>query len=97
MGNANRKEIEALIKGQVLIEFVLMFVAVALFLLGATRLWIFFNANFANRQPSYQDSRTKAGTPDKNNYDLVWPPPEYEELELTEEWILKGEPRTKDK
>lgn len=80
-------------KSQVSIEFVLMFIALAMLILGATRVWIFFNADFANRQTPYEESRIYAGNDRRNPNpaDPVWPPPNWQPINLTEEWVLQGD------
>ena len=77
-------------KSQVVIEFILMFVALAMLILGTTRIWVFFNADFANRQPPYEQTRIAAGNPEGSPGQ--WLPEGYSAMYLTEDWVFKGIP-----
>jgi hypothetical protein len=48
-------------KSQGVLQFALTFVAVMLFALGITRIWIWFNANYAHHEVAYQMGRQHAG------------------------------------
>ena len=87
--------------GQSVVDFVLAFIAVAVMALGITRIWVWFNLNYATKQASYERSRFFAGEPHTretssppvdiggvvNNYTQVYQP-----IYLTEEWVFRGNP-----
>ena len=77
-------------KSQVVIEFILMFVALAMLILGTTRIWVFFNADFANRQAPYEQTRKVAANPEGSPGE--WLPQGFSAIYLTEDWVLKGVP-----
>ncbi|MCD6539800.1 MAG: hypothetical protein J7K37_03770 [Candidatus Omnitrophica bacterium] len=75
---------------QVVIEFILMFVALAMLILGTTRIWVFFNADFVNRQAPYEQTRKVAANPEGSPGQ--WLPEGYSAMYLTEDWVFKGIP-----
>jgi len=85
--------------GQSILDFVLVFIAVAVLAVGIVRIWVWFNSNYASREVAYQQSRIVAGTP-KSSYDepidIGATPDEpemiYSPLDLTEEWVFQGIP-----
>lgn len=83
MKNKNSKSIS----GQVSIEFVLMFVLVALMMLGTTRLWVFFNAELAKKSPNYNLTRKIAATPDNfGGSPGAW---NYASIELNDKYLFE--------
>ena len=48
-------------RSESIVDFLLVFIAVGMFTLGITRIWVWFNANYAGRQVDYQESRALAG------------------------------------
>jgi len=72
------------LKSQSALEFVLALSIIGFLALGALRIGIWFNANYAKRQVSYEKDRLQYGqnaTGAKFNE---------EHLNLTEDWIFKG-------
>lgn len=55
---------------QIALEYVLAFIAIALLVVGIIRIGIWFNANYANREAQFQNSRLVAGQP--INYDTTF-------------------------
>lgn len=49
--------------GQVFIETTLAFVAIVIFLLGITQIFLWMNRSIIERQKAYQASRTSLGSP----------------------------------
>jgi hypothetical protein len=84
---------------QSILDFILAFLAVAVFSVGIVRTWIWFNANYARRQVAYQKGRLYAGKP-KEPYSQPrdigankdCPDCKYEPLDLTEKWVFEGKP-----
>lgn len=89
---------------QSILDFVLAFIALAVLVVGIARIWVWFNVNYAKRQLEYQQSRIVAGTPEtkqgKTSYQQpidigateLEPTRRYYPLDLTEEWVFKGQP-----
>lgn len=84
---------------QSILEFILALTAIAAFAVGITRIWVWFDANYAGLQVAYQKGRLYAGQP-KKSYDQPLniggsqscPNCKYEPLDLTEEWVFAGLP-----
>ncbi len=82
---------------QSILEFILAFTAIAAFVVGITRIWVWFDANYAGLQLAYQKGRLYAGQP-KDPYNRPLniggsqdcPDCKYEPLDLTEEWVFAG-------
>jgi hypothetical protein len=83
---------------QSILDFVLIFVVLASLAVGITRIWVWFNANMAGQQISYQKSREVAGNAtvySPGSYidigaNATCPNCKYEPLDLTKEWVFKG-------
>jgi hypothetical protein len=87
-------------KAQSIVDFAVAFIAVAGLIVGIVRVWIWFNANYAKRQVSFQSSRlVAAGT--ERPYDTkkvpvniggtsACPDCKYKPLDLTEDWVFKA-------
>lgn len=92
-------------ESQSTLDFIFVFIAALLLALGITRIWVWFNANYAHRQTSYQISRILAGKPGTytgHPYPVVdvgrtaeCPDCIYEPLDLSEEWLFKGKTQQK--
>ncbi|MBI4707608.1 MAG: hypothetical protein HY761_06755 [Candidatus Omnitrophica bacterium] len=80
-------------KSQSILDFVFTFVGILILVIGIARVMVWFNANYAARDVIYQKTRLQAGTPavQEQKTDLVSVVP-FRPLELTEEWVFKGEP-----
>jgi hypothetical protein len=72
-------------KSQSALEFVLAFSIIGFLALGALRIAIWFNANYAKRQVAYEKDRLRYG---QNATGAQY---NRESLNLTENWIFKGE------
>lgn len=85
-------------KAQSILDYVLVFIVVSGLLLGIVRIWIWFNANYAKRQVSFQKTRIDVAGPTRpydmdNSLALVGVG--YQPLDLTEDWVFKGVPSGK--
>lgn len=58
-------------KGQVAIESTIGLVAVIIFLLGITQVFLWINRTTINRQRAYQESRTELGRIDSEEFYLI--------------------------
>jgi len=74
-------------KSQALLDFILIFGVLLALLAGFTRVWVWFNANFAKRNVDYQNTRLAAGTAGLNAWRL-----NYTDAPLTidDDWVFKG-------
>lgn len=82
-------------RGQSTIEFIFVFILLATFLLGFSRLWVWYNAQFPHRQRGYSRTRIIAATPDDANPlgekgPGLWPV--FGNLPLTDDWLFAGIP-----
>jgi hypothetical protein len=86
-------------KAQSILDYAIVFIAVAGLLLGIVRIWIWFNANYAKRQYSFQESRktaallsdtAKAKPYSDTDNSLAPVDIGYQPLDLTEDWVFKG-------
>jgi len=87
-------------RAQSIVDFAVAFIAVAVLIVGIVRIWIWFNANYAKRQVSFQKSRLIAAGPERPyaasqapvNIGRTSDCPDcvYKPLDLTEEWVFKG-------
>lgn len=75
-------------KSQALLDFILIFGALLALLVGFTRIWVWFNSNFAKRNVDYQNTRLAAGTADNTHFSG----PSYSDSVLTidDEWVFRG-------
>ena len=71
--------------GQVIVELMIIFLVVSVFIIGVVRLWVWSNSHFANRQPAYEETRLSAGSSEPGR---SW---DYTPGELTDDWVFKGE------
>jgi len=80
-------------KSQSILDFAIAFIAIAGLIVGITRVWIWFNANYAKRQSAFQASRLDAAGP-KRPYETEKTPVKigYKPLDLTENWVFRGSP-----
>jgi len=81
-------------RSQSIIDFAVAFIAIAGLIVGITRIWIWFNANYAKRQAAFQTSRYLAAGPDRPYSDTNKKPVDigFIPLDLTEDWVFKGTP-----
>ncbi len=77
-------------RAQSILGYILVFISIALLALYITRVWVWFNANYALRQTKYEDTRLSAG----QSYDAPYTPKDIGStpLPLTDEWIFNAEP-----
>lgn len=61
-----------------------MLIGGILFLLGATRIGLWYNSELAERQSAYTQSRVEAGSSNRGKW------PVYARRELTDKWVLQG-------
>ena len=80
-------------KAQSILDFGLAFIALALLAVGITRIWVWFNANYAARQVTYQTSRfTAAGTTRNTDAGVLnLPADTFQPYDLNEDWVFKGQ------
>ncbi len=79
-------------KSQSIFEFAVAIIAISGLVIGIVRIWIWFNANYAKRQYSYQQTRLSAVGKTRP---LTYNDPVatgYTPLELTKDWVFKGRP-----
>jgi hypothetical protein len=93
-------------RAQVILSYILVFIATLGLVIGVVRIWIWFNANYAHRQVAYQTSRIIAGKPkyytdtssaasytyiDISGEDTTAQPSlKYRPLNLNEDWVFRG-------
>ncbi len=76
-------------KSQSILDFVLIFGILITFLAGLTRVWIWFNANYAKRNVDYQNTRLAAGTAsDSHLSNLAYSD---QLLKIDDNWVFKGQ------
>lgn len=81
--------------GQSILGFTFAFIMLAAMAIGLTRIWAWYNINFGSRQVRYQESRIAATTPGGSGNDYITQQIDknlYRPLNLTEQWVFKGEP-----
>lgn len=87
--------------GESILDFVLVFLAIAVLTVGVVRIWGWFNANYAGREVAYQRSRlitgNLTGQPPRNYNKAVdigagESTGTYKPFDLTEDWVFKGRP-----
>ncbi len=91
------KQIIRLKHGQSILGFVFAFIVLLTMAIGITRVWTWFNINYAQRQAGYQLSRASAGGPDvygSTAIQYLTAPhvDSYKPFDLTEDWLFKGQP-----
>jgi hypothetical protein len=76
-------------QSQALLDFVLVLGILVVFLVGLTRVWIWFNANYAKRNVDYQNTRLAAGTANDIHKDML----AYNDkvLKIDDNWVFKGQ------
>lgn len=92
-------------KSQSILDFIFAFIAILVLTIGLVRIWMWFHANYASRQVAFQESRLSAGiagihsTYERFGYKPVdigsseeCPDCVYKPLDLTEEWVFRGQP-----
>jgi hypothetical protein len=80
-------------RGQSVLEFIMVFIAVLWLAVGIIRIWTWFNVNYANRQVGYENTHVNAGQ--VTAYNDASPQPVgigSEPLDLTEDWVFQGRP-----
>lgn len=77
-------------RSQALLDFIIIFGILLVFLTGLTRIWIWFNANYAKRNVDYQNTRLAAGTANDVHLDTL--PYQDATLEINDDWVFKGKP-----
>lgn len=73
-------------RAESLLEFIMAFTALLILAVGLTRIWVWFNANYAKLNVDYQNTRLSSGqgsAPGAFN-----PQP----LQLTTDWVFRGQP-----
>jgi cytoskeletal protein RodZ len=75
-------------KSQAILDFVLLFGVLLVFVVGLVRIWIWFNANYARRNNNYQLERMIAGKANDTTAGIYLEVP----LELTDDWVFEGRP-----
>lgn len=81
-------------KSQAILGFIFALIATIGLVIGATRIWVWFNANYAKREVSYQQSRLSAARRITSTYASGTTALESEytkSLNLTEDWVFKGD------
>jgi len=80
-------------RSQSILDFAVAFIAIAGLIVGITRIWIWFNANYAKRQAAFQSNRLVAAGPARP-YDTQNEPVKvgFNPLDLTDDWVFKGRP-----
>lgn len=73
-------------RSQAILDFILIFGVLIAFLVGLTRIWIWFNANYARRNIDYQATRLIAGKPYDLSAGLYFDRP----IELDDDWVFGG-------
>jgi len=73
---------------QAILDFILIFGVLIAFLVGLTRIWIWFNANYARRNVDYQATRLIAGKPYNLSAGIYLDRP----LAIDDDWIFEGKP-----
>jgi len=76
-------------KAQSILDFVLIFGILVTFIAGLTRIWIWFNANYAKRNVDYQNTRFAAGKANDSHFSSL----AYNDQVLTinDDWVFKGQ------
>lgn len=81
-------------KSQAILGFIFALIATFCLIIGAARIWVWFNANYAKREVSYQQSRLPAAQRITPYYASGTTASESEytkPLNLTEDWVFKGD------
>jgi hypothetical protein len=73
--------------GQSLLDFVLVFGVLLTLLAGFTRIWVWFNSNFAKRNVDYQNTRLAAGTSNSRARNLNYSD---KPLAIDDNWVFRG-------
>jgi len=76
-------------RAQSILDFVLIFGILLTFIIGLTRIWVWFNANYAKRNVDYQNTRLAAGQ--ANNSHLSSLSYSDDVLNLDDNWVFKGQ------
>lgn len=74
------------ISGQAVLEAAIVFIVMALLLVGVVRIWLWSSAQIPIRQKNYENTRFKAGAaqPGMEN--------PYKKKALTDDWVFGGKP-----
>ena len=75
------------IRSQALLDFVMIFGILVAFMVGLTRIWLWFNANFAKRNVEYQNRRLEAGTA-SSGWSLNY---EDSVFRIDDDWVFRGQ------
>ena len=73
-------------RSQAILDFVLVFGILLVFLVGLVRIWVWFNANYAKRNVDYQNSRLAAGTADDTTAGTYTD----NTFALNDRWVFEG-------
>jgi len=73
---------------QVVIELVVGFIVIVLFFLGASRIWVWSNAQVVGRSPAYKESRISAGNTHPGFWGNTGEEGVYTPKELTDGWVF---------
>ena len=83
------------IRAEAILDFVLAFIATVILAIGITRIWVWFNVNFASSQVDYQKGRLAAGMAPGGTHSITGtaatsacPSCMHQPLDLTEEWVF---------
>ncbi len=75
-------------RSQAILDFVLLFGVLLVFLLGLVRIWTWFNATYARRNATYQVERLIVGKANDATAGAYLEVP----LRLTDDWVFGGRP-----
>ncbi|MCX5705557.1 MAG: hypothetical protein NTZ92_05845 [Candidatus Omnitrophica bacterium] len=75
-------------RAQSILDFILIFGILLTFIVGLTRIWVWFNANYAKRNVDYQNTRLAAGQANDSHQTAL----SYSDSVLTidDDWVFKG-------
>ena len=101
------RKVKSFLHGQSLLDFILGFVMLGILVVGITRIWVWFNVDYARRESAYQRGRNFTGLASSynaSNPSLTGPVEvggsgcpgcrnlRYAHLDLTEDWAFRGIP-----
>jgi len=77
-------------RAQSILDFILIFSVLVTFMIGLTRIWMWFNINYAKRNVDYQNGRLAAGKASVGREDTL----AYKDklLEINDAWVFRGTP-----
>ncbi|TRZ95615.1 hypothetical protein D4R78_03045 [bacterium] len=86
-------------QSQAVLDFILVFIGVLALAIGIVRISLWFHANYAKRQIAVESTRLAAGQPGfyddvaykGQTYNIAGVGKTYEPIDLTEDWVFKGQ------